>query len=256
MARPGVERHRYGPHRSQHAELRLPSRPGPHPVAVVIHGGFWRSTFGSGLMDGLAADLAARGWAAWNLEYRRLGLLGGGGWPATFDDVAAGIDVLAGLAASRSLDLGRVVTVGHSAGGHLALWAAARPGLPDGAPGARPAVAVTGAVSLAGVCDLAAAARDGVGGSAVRRLLGGGPERVPERYALASPAERLPLRVSQVLVHGDEDRLVPVEQSRRYAAAARAAGDACELVELPGVEHFALIDPRSPAWLAAAERMP
>jgi acetyl esterase/lipase len=223
---------------------------------VVIHGGFWRSTYGRGLMDGLAADLAARGWAAWNLEYRRVGPLAGGGWPATFADVAAGIDALAGLASSAPLDLGRVVTVGHSAGGHLALWAAARPGLPDGAPGARPAVAVTGAVSLAGVCDLAAAARDGVGGSAVARLMGGGPERVPERYALASPAERLPLGVPQVMVHGDDDRLVPVEQSRRYAAAARAAGDRCELVELPGVEHFALIDPRSGAWGAAAARLP
>jgi acetyl esterase/lipase len=258
MRHSDVERHRYGPGRSQFAELRLPGRPGPHPVAVLLHGGFWRSTYGRGLMDGLAADLAARGWAAWNLEYRRVGPfgVGGGGWPGTFEDVAAGIDALAGPAGAAGLDLGRVVTVGHSAGGHLALWAAARPGLPDGAPGARPAIAVTGAVALAGVCDLAAAARDRLGGSAVPALLGGRPERVPERYALASPAERLPLGVPQVLVHGGADRIVPVGQSRRYAAAARAAGDACELVELRGVDHFAVIDPRSPAWLAAVERLP
>src|SRR5207248_11778025 len=100
------------------------------------------------------------------------------------EDVAAAIDALAGLAAAHGLDLARVITVGHSAGGHLALWAAARPGLPERAPGARPAMAVTGAVALAGVCDLAAAARGGVGGSSVPRLLGGQPDRVPDRYAL------------------------------------------------------------------------
>jgi len=256
MAEPHPERHSYGPRRSQFGELWLPAAAGAAPVAVVVHGGFWGAAYGRRLMDGLAADLAARGWAAWNLEYRRIGLVGGGGWPATFEDVAAGIDALAGLASSRPLDLRRVVAVGHSAGGHLGLWAAARPGLPEGAPGAGPVVAVTGVVALAGVCDLAAAARDGVGGSAVARLLGGRPDRVPERYALASPIERLPLGVPQLLVHGRDDAVVPADQSRRYASAARAAGDRCDLLEPTGVDHFAPIDPRSPTWRATVERMP
>jgi acetyl esterase/lipase len=240
--------HRYGPHASQVAELHVPDGPGAHPVAVLLHGGFWRRWHGRGLMDRLAADLARRGVAAWNLEYRRTGPLGGGGWPETFLDVAAGVDALAGVA---GLDLTRVATVGHSAGGHLALWAAARGRLPVGAPGAGPVVRPALAVSLAGVPDLAAAHRAGVGGGAVARLMGGGPDRVPERYAVGSPAELLPLGVPQRLVHGAADDIVPAELSRVHARRARAEGDACDLVVLPGVGHFEPIDPASRAWAAA-----
>ena len=194
------------------------------------------------------ADLAARGWAVWNLEYRRLGWRSRGGWPATFEDLAAGVDQLGKLDAP--LDLARVVAIGHSAGGHLALWAAARTGLPAGAPGAEPSVRLAGAVAQAGVVDLREAVRLDLSRGAARTLLGGPPGRLPHSYDVASPFERLPLGVPQLLVHGDADDSVPIELSCRYAGRAAVAGDACELVELPGCGHFEHLDPASDAWRA------
>ena len=236
---------RYGDeHRSQVGELFRPEGAGPAPVAVVLHGGFWKQRYDRHLMDGLCRDLAGRGWAAWNVEYRRVGLHGGGGWPETFADVAAAIDH---LAAMDGLDLGRVVTIGHSAGGHLALWVAARPGLPAGAPGAEPRVRVTHAAAQAGVSDLAEAARLGLGGGAAERLTRGRPEA----YELGSPRARLPLSVPQLLVHGTGDDTVPVGMSRDYAAAT----DEAELVEYGG-GHYEHIDPASEAWRAVVEWLP
>jgi dipeptidyl aminopeptidase/acylaminoacyl peptidase len=242
-----VVRH-YGAKRTQVGELSLPAGAGPHPVAVLLHGGFWHAMYGRRLMSNLAADLAANGVAAWNLDYRGIG--GGGGWPATFDDVAAGIDA---LAAVPGLDLNRVTTVGHSAGGQLALWAAARPGLPVGTPGSAPPVAVAAAVSLAGVVDLVDADRRGIGGGAVAQLLGGRSEQVAERYRLASPIERLPLGVPQLLVHGVRDRHVPADMSERYAEAAQAAGDPVDLAVRHDVGHMDLMEPRSPGWSVALD---
>jgi acetyl esterase/lipase len=233
----------YGDHPSQFGELTLPAGE-PRAVVVVVHGGFWRQRFGLELGRPLAADLAAAGFAAWNIEYRRVG--GDGGWPATFEDVAAALDVLAG----QPLPLDRVVAVGHSAGGHLATWLAARPGLPPHAPGAAPAVRLAGVVSQAGVLDLADAERRGVGNGAQADLLGGGPDEVPDRYALASPVERLPIGVPVVCVHGTADVNVPIRQSERFVAAA---GATAELVTLPGVEHFAVIDPATEAWRACRD---
>lgn len=230
------ERHRYGPHRCHRADLYLPAGPPPHPVAVTIHGGYWRARYGRRLMKLVAADLARRGRAAWNVEYRRLGRGQGGGWPATFDDVGAAIDHLAELEDAR-LDLRSVVAVGHSAGGHLALWAASRDA---------PRVSIGGVVAQAAVCDLAAA------GEPAQALLGGTPDQVPERYAAADPMRLVPLGVPQLLVHGADDETVPVRRSRRYADAARSAGDEVTLVEPPATGHRAHIDPRAPAWLAAA----
>jgi acetyl esterase/lipase len=229
------ETHRYGTHPSQVADLHTPAAGAGWPVAVVIHGGFWRARYDRTLMEALCVDLAGSGWAAWNLEYRRVG--GGGGWPATFDDVAAGIDHLAALAVP--LDLARVVAIGHSAGGHLALWAASRD---------RPGVAVTGAVGQAAVSDLAAVARLGLSSGAVEELLGGSPEQVPDRYAAASPAQRLPLGVPLLLVHGAQDDTVPVALSRDFQRAALAAGDTCDLVVCERDGHFEHIDPASAAW--------
>jgi acetyl esterase/lipase len=217
-------------------------------VAVLIHGGFWRARYDLRLEDRLVADLAGAGWAAWNLEYRRLGWRSRGGWPVTLEDVAAGIDHLGKLA--EQLDTSRVVAVGHSAGGQLALWAAARPGLPAGAPGSEPSIRLSGAVSQAGVVDLREAARLGLSRRAAESFLGAPPERRPQRYDLASPIERLPLEVAQLLVHGEADDVVPVDLSRRYARRAVEGGDRCELVELPGVGHHEHLDPDSAAWRA------
>jgi acetyl esterase/lipase len=215
-------------------------------VVVLIHGGFWRARYKLRLEDDLVADLAERGWAVWNLEYRRLGWRSRGGWPATFEDVGAGIDLLGEL--DEPLDLGRVMALGHSAGGHLAFWAAARPGLPAGGLGAEPRIRLAGAVAQAGVVDLREALRLHLSGDVVRRLLGGTPGEHPRRYELASPLERLPLGVPQLLVHGDADEVVPVSIARGYGRRALDAGDPCELVELPGLGHMEHLDPRSVAW--------
>ena len=234
------ERHRYGRARSQFGELFLPDGGGRLPVAVVLHGGFWRAQYGRRLMRPLCADLAARGWAAWNVEYRRLGRLSGGGFPRTLEDVAAAVDHLAELpVAPDVLDLSRVVAIGHSAGGHLAAWLATRE-----APG----VAVTGVVAQAGVVDLRLASELGLSRSVVHRLLGGTPDAVPERYAAASPAERLPLAVPALLTHGARDETVPPAMSERFAAAARAAGDDVDIVVAPGEGHFGHLDPGNELW--------
>jgi acetyl esterase/lipase len=216
----------------------------------VLHGGFWRARYGRKLMRPLCRDLASRGWIAWNVEYRRLGRLSGGGWPTTLADVAAAIDHLARIRTGARLDLSRVVAIGHSAGGHLAVWAAARSGLPDGAPGAAPAVPVTAAVSQAGVVDLRLAWELRLSKGVVGDLLGGGPDGYAARYALASPAERVPLGVPVLLTHGGRDDIVPPSISRAFAEAARTAGDDVELVELEGEDHFGHIDPANPLWTA------
>jgi dipeptidyl aminopeptidase/acylaminoacyl peptidase len=229
--------HSYGGHRSQVAELLLPAGLGPHPVCVLVHGGCWRQHYDRHLMDSLAADLADRGWAAWNVEYRRVGLRAGGGWPETGDDVAAAVDHLAEV--EGPLDLARVAAVGHSAGGHLALWATGREDA---------GVPVTAVVGQAAVSDLDAAAAQGVCGGMVERLLGGPPNRVPDRYRAASPARRLPLTTPALLVHGDRDDTVPVAMSRDFAAAA-----GCELAELAGDGHYEHLEPHSRAWATVTE---
>jgi acetyl esterase/lipase len=267
--------HSYGPHASQRADLYLPAGPGPHPVIVLIHGGSWQKRYGKIFTRGLAGDLRRRGYAVWNIEYRRVGA--GGGWPQTFADVAAAIDHLAELDEER-LDLGRVTIIGHSAGGHLALWAAGRVNLPADAPGAlsepeRDGVPRIGApqagmrqprpprvrpcqvVSLAGVADLADAYRRWQGG-VVRDLMGGSPEEVPERYAAGDPMRLLPLEMPVLIVHGVRDETVSIALSRDYAEAARAAGGEVELVEIEGeYGHRTHLDPRSAAWAAVVERL-
>ncbi len=229
----------YGPGADHVGDLRVPAGPGPHPVAVLVHGGFWRDPWQRDLMDGLAADLPTHGLATWNVEYRRAGT--GGGWPETAVDVGAAVDHVAALAADRALDPARVVLVGHSAGGHLALWAAARAELLPGAPGAAPAVQPIGVVALAPVADLAAAFHAGLGEGAVAEFLAGHPDRESARYHQATPVLGI---VPTVVVHGDRDDRVPIGHSR-------GLGDRVALIEAAGADHFDLIDPRSKAWEGA-----
>ena len=229
----------FGSDPSQVGELHLPRGAGPHPVAVLLHGGYWKTQYGKLVMRPLALDLASRGWAVWNLEYRRLGpgRGGGGGWPMTFADVAGGIDHLRSL--DGPLDLDRVVLVGHSAGGQLALWAASRPRLPEAAVGAAPSVAARAVVALAPVTNLERARVH------AEQLLGGTLEQVPDRWAQADPVRAGAPAVPALVVHPVGDETVPVKRSREYAAATGV-----ELVETPG-RHRDPIDPESPSWAAA-----
>lgn len=242
----------YGPDPCQFGDLWLPAGPGPHPVLVSVHGGGWSAEHHLDIHDGLARDLAGRGFAVWNVEYRRLGNPGGG-WPGTFLDVGRAVDHVRQLAPAHHLDLGRAVLFGHSAGGHLALWAAGRSRLPAGSPLAVPdSLPLAGVVSLAGITDLQQTyGLSPERAERVASLLGVHPDTGPERYRQASPRALLPLGLPQALLHGTADRHVPIDQSRDYVAAARAAGDDARLVELPGVDHFALVHPRSGAWAQA-----
>lgn len=252
---PADLRHPYGVHPSQFGELRLPhsSFPRPWPVVCVVHGGYYRAKYNLAYIGHLAASLAEDGIATWSLEYRRLGEPGGG-WPATFLDVASGLDALRALAHSYALDLSRVIALGHSAGGHFALWLASRSKLPsDTSLSASDPLLVRGVVALAPVADLARASELRLSGAVVDQLMGGAPDDVPRRYALASPIQRVPLVVPQVIVHGTDDSDVPPELSQRYVAAARAAGDEVELQMLPGVDHFDPVDPRSQAFTGTRE---
>lgn len=233
----GSENIAYGDDPSQFGELFRPEGT-PRGVVVVIHGGYWHEQYDLSLSRPLAKDLAAKGWIAWNLEYRRIE--NGGGWPTTFDDIAAGIDKLADI---PNIATDKVVTLGHSAGGHLAVWAAARPAL-TGSNWADPKVPVTAAISQAGVLDLTAAAALHLGNDAVQEFMG---DIVDDRYLLADPTRQIPLHGPVWCVHGRSDSSVPISQSIDYVKAASAAGGHAELIEVDG-DHFVLIDPSTKAW--------
>lgn len=244
----------YGDHADQVADLYLPDGPGPWPVVALLHGGFWREGFDRSLMAPLAADLSTGGYAAWNIDYRSSADQGGG-WPGTFTDVAAALDLLATVAEEHPLDLERVITVGHSAGGTLALWAAARPKFVAEAPGHDPAVPVCGAVGLAAVSNLVAAWYEDLGSGAVEALMGAGPSEERAIYRMANPEDLVPIGVPQLVVHGTDDLIVPVDQSIAYAGKAADAGDTVELLALDGADHFAVIDPADEAWAAVTSRL-
>jgi len=243
------KRVKYGQDPHQFAELRFPVGRGPFPFLFVIHGGFWQSAYDLSHIGLLCAAFTSKGIITCNLEYRRLGDPGGG-WPGTFQDVSFATDhTLEIISSDPRVDLERTAVIGHSAGGHLALWLGGRHRIHDvsllhGAPKYR----LGSAVSLAGVCDLRAAWEQQLGNGVVARLMGGTPDQYPERYDAGSPIELLPTRTRQVLVHGTADDIVPVSQSEKFVERAKQLGEQPTLVKLDGIGHFELIDPESDAW--------
>ncbi len=230
----------YGAEADQVGDLFLPEA-SQAPLVCLFHGGFWRMPYGRDELGPMARDLSDAGFAVWNLEYRRV-RPGRPGWPVTFHDVDAVLAQLPRLAESEpSIDLTRLALVGHSAGGHLAFWAATRAAGYPRAP--RPAAVV----GLAPILDLVAADATGLGDHAAAALLGGSADEVPERYAAASPRMLVPLGVLQYVFHGDADAAVPLQMSRDYVIAARRAGDDATCVVLNGTDHMAFVDPASEA---------
>lgn len=244
------ERFAYGDGEHRFGDLDVPAGEGPFPVVVFIHGGFWRNSFGLDLAAPQAADALSRGYATWNIEYRRVGDPGGG-YPGTLTDVAAAIDHLASFGVDGRLDLDRVAVVGHSAGGHLALWVGQRARLPAGAPGAEPVVVPKLVVGQAPVADLAG--NLDLGGGAVVAFMGTTPQRDPSAYDVADPARLLPVAVAQLIVQGADDSIVPADRAEAYTALAGAAD--VELQVFAGADHFEVIDPAHESWAAVIDRL-
>lgn len=239
----------YGQDSLQFGELRVPEGKGPFPVVVVIHGGCWLNQFNYQYMNHLSAALTKAGYATWNIEFRRVGDVGGG-WPGTFLDVAKGIDHVRNLAKRYPIDRKQVVVLGHSAGGHLALWASTRQKLHRKSPlYLRSPLKLKGVVSLAGITDLVKYSQGkGSCNSAVEKLMGGLPAQVPARYADASPSGRLPLNVPVRLLQGELDPIVPVSQAKTQEAYKSHKSYQVKTVLLPNAGHFDLVAPSSLVW--------
>lgn len=242
----------YGDQPGQYADLRVPPGRGPFPVVILIHGGCWRADFPNlDAMAPMAEALRKVGIASWNVEYRRLGDPDGG-WPGTFQDIAAAQDKLRELAAKHRLDLSRVILLGHSAGAHLAHWAVLRPKLPSDSELFRPdSLPVRGVINLAGRVDMT----DGIEAydtacfdTVVEKLLGGTPQSQARRYREASPEANLPLGVRQTLISGQYEDFVPLAKAGAFVAKAGAAGDDARLIVIPGIGHFETASPYSKAW--------
>ena len=217
-----------------------PATTGTLPTVVLVHGGYWRSSYDLHLEDAVAADLAGRGYLVWNVDYAP----SSDPWPATLTDAAAAYDFLSTGHYSSRVDPARVAVVGHSAGGHLALWLGSRGRVPAGGPGAGAFRTPALLVPQAPVAALVRGSAEGLGGGAVDALLGGTPQQVPDRYRAADPLALLPTGIRTVLLHSNSDGIVPISQSEAYLAAAGPGR--CSLVRVPG-DHFAHLDPRSPA---------
>jgi len=243
---------RYGDDPLQVVDLWLPEGAGPHPVALMVHGGCWQTEIADRtIMNWIADDLRRRGIAVWNIDYRGVDRPGGG-YPGTFQDAAAAADALRAHAARYRLDAGRVVAIGHSAGGHLALWLAGRPRLPAGSPlrTADP-LPIAEVVSLGGLPDLEEAARppgSGCGTEVIARISGG-------RFAETSVPRLAPLGIRQVLINGRQDRIIPTAYAEGYARPMRAAGDDVRVRMLDATGHVELVAPETAAWAAAVEEL-
>lgn len=243
---------RFGDDPLQVVDLWLPEGSGPHPVALMVHGGCWQTEIADRtIMNWIAEDLRWRGIAVWNIDYRGVDRPGGG-YPGTFQDAAAAADALRTHAARYRLDAGRVVAIGHSAGGHLALWLAARPRLPAGSPlRTGDPLRIAEVVSLGGLPDLEEAAREpgsGCGTEVIARISGG-------RLAETSVPRLAPLGVKQVLINGMQDRIIPTAYAEGYARPMRAAGDDVRVRMLDSTGHVELVAPETAAWAAAVEEL-
>jgi acetyl esterase/lipase len=238
----------YGKDPLQFGQLRLPEGAGLHPVIIVIHGGCWLAEYDLKHISPLATALTKEGFVTWSLEYRRVGNEGGG-WPNTFLDVAHGADYLRELAKKYPLDLNRVITLGHSAGGHLALWLAARHKLPSDSPlHLDSLIPIHGVISLAGVGDLSLPEYQAICGRVVQTLMEGNPSEVPERYAHGSPIELLPLDVPQILVQGAGDPTVSLTSAQAYHETALKNGDNVQLVVIQEAGHFEVVVPSTSSY--------
>lgn len=258
---PADHRIHYGPNDSQFGDLWLPVKPSsPPPVIVFIHGGWWKSAYDLGYAGYLCDALKRAGIAMWSLEYRRVGSTGGG-WPTTFQDVAAGFEYLKEVSKKYPLDLSRVYTMGHSAGGHLAFWLAGRfhidphselsqppPGIP-----LRGAIALAGAVGLQLTIRLSGYGMFAHDRSEVIELMGGGPERFADRYRNGDPASLLPLAAPQLLIQGSQDDQIPPDLPSEWVKLAHQRGSTASAHIIPGADHFDIIDPDSKAWPSVME---
>lgn len=254
----------YGPASSQFGVLRIPKKPSPFtdndgriPVVILIHGGGWNIDNDLGLMRAIAADLSRRGYATWNLEFRRIGEQGGG-WPTTILDVGAGIDHIRSLADNYPLDLSRVIVLGHSAGGQLSLWAGGRGSIPfDSELFCDTALIPRLVIGMAPVADLTdiydTVLWDPV--TSIPALLGGGIRDVPSRVAAANPKALLPFGIEQLVVQGLNDLHILPENSKRYVKAASDSGDCVELIEAADAEHLSLLLPTHHSWRTVAEAL-
>jgi acetyl esterase/lipase len=239
----------YGNDPAQFGDLYLPQGEGPHPLVVLLHGGCWRATFDLAQLGQMARALTATGAAVWNLEYRRVG--NGGGWPNTFLDVADGADHLRSIANEYDLDLNHVVAAGHSAGGHLALWLAARRRNPHtGRLQRANPLPIHGVVSLAGIPDLGQAAAENICRGMVEELMGGAPGEAPDRYSEGSPAQSLPLDLPHIHINGDQDDIVPLAYVDKFVKRALQAGDRAELMTIDSAGHFEIVVADLPVWAA------
>lgn len=243
----------YGADRLQVVDLWLPAGApkSSWPTLLMVHGGCWQSAIADRrLMDWIAADLRDAGVAVWNIDYRGVDR-DGGGYPGTFRDAAAATDLLRDHASTYRLDLTRIVAVGHSAGGHLALWLAARHRLPAASPltSAHP-LPIAHVISLGGLPDLSAVEAspdNGCGTDVIAQLVGG--DR-PDRFADTSVPRLLPIGIPIDLVNGRDDRIVPASMAPAFADAARAAGDSVSLHCFADTGHVELIAPETPSWPA------
>ncbi|RNI28878.1 alpha/beta hydrolase [Rufibacter latericius] len=239
----------YGTDSLQFGELRVPEGKGPFPVVVVIHGGCWLSQYNYQYMNHVSAALTKAGFATWNIEFRRVGNPGGG-YPGTFQDIAQATDYVRELAKGYPVSSKDVVVMGHSAGGHLALWTAGRKDLPLSSPlYTKNPLKVKGVVSLAGIPDLTTYSTEkGSCNAAVEKLMAGLPAAVPQRYAETTPSPALALKIPVRMIQGARDPIVPVSQAQNFVNHSSSRKNNAKVVLLPQAGHFDLVAPISPVW--------